>query len=319
MVLSKIEKQIYNEEVEFLENFTSEHTRKSYKNDIKKFIKYLKMTSSSIDNIKKIQRKHIIKYRNYLSEFGGQNNEPSAPKSIARKLSCLSRFFDYLVEKNITTLNPVTSVKRPRRDTIKPTNALTSQQVRDLIDSIKLDSKSGHLHMALLITFFTTGLRKSEIIYLKYRDYKKNENEAYFEYIGKGGKRDQKLLHNSCIKVLDNYVNYMIKEQKRIFKPYDWLFQPTKNPKNPKDLNKPLNPKTVNEIIRKYSLKIGINFPVSPHSARATFISQLLDQGIDIYSVAQEVNHASVTTTQEYDKRRRKFKDSPVKKLDYKI
>ena len=56
---------------------------------------------------------------------------------------------------------------------------------------------------------------------------------------------------------------------------------------------------------------------ICPHSARATFITELLHLGVDIYSVAQEVNHSSVKTTQEYDKRRKHWNDSPVKKLDF--
>ena len=97
----------------------------------------------------------------------------------------------------------------------------------------------------------------------------------------------------------------------------DWLFQPSHNPTNPDQLNKPLNPKTINEIIDSYAKKIGLNFKVTPHSARATFIGELLEQGVDIYSVAREVNHSSVKTTQEYDKRKKKLSDSPVFKLKF--
>ena len=73
----------------------------------------------------------------------------------------------------------------------------------------------------------------------------------------------------------------------------------------------------LNEILQNYGKKIGLNFNISPHSARATFIGELLDAGVDIYSVAREVNHSSVKTTQEYDKRRKKIKDSPISKLRY--
>ena len=97
----------------------------------------------------------------------------------------------------------------------------------------------------------------------------------------------------------------------------DWLFQPTKNPANPKETNKPLNPKTINEILDNYALKIGLGMKICPHSARATFISELLERGVDIYSIAQEVNHSSVTTTQEYDKRKKKWEDSPIHKLKF--
>ena len=102
----------------------------------------------------------------------------------------------------------------------------------------------------------------------------------------------------------------------REVKPQDWIFQPTKNPHDG-NLNRPLNPKTVNEIFAYYSKKIGLDFLACPHSARASFIGELLSQGVDIYTVALEVNHSSVLTTQEYDKRVKKIKHSPIDKLSY--
>ena len=126
----------------------------------------------------------------------------------------------------------------------------------------------------------------------------------------------QKMLHPSCVAALERYLERMEAEGRKHIAE-DWLFQPTRNPSDPKNLNKPLNPKTINEILDSYARKIGLNFKISPHSARATFIGELLDLGVDIYRVAQEVNHASVKTTEEYDKRKKGIADSPVFKIDF--
>ncbi|MCR9204539.1 MAG: site-specific integrase, partial [Halobacteriovoraceae bacterium] len=126
----------------------------------------------------------------------------------------------------------------------------------------------------------------------------------------------QKVLHPLCVEALEEYLEWM-RGLGRGHGPEDWMFQPTRNPSNPTHLNKPLNPRTINEIVTSYGKKIGLNFSISPHSARATFIGQLLEAGVDIYSVAREVNHSSVKTTQEYDKRRKKLSDSPIAKLRY--
>ena len=90
-----------------------------------------------------------------------------------------------------------------------------------------------------------------------------------------------------------------------------------KNPHNPIHIDKPINPRTLNRIVEKYSKKIGLNFSVSPHSARATFISLLLDEEVPIIDVAREVAHSSIKTTQEYDKRRKTIRESLVKKLPF--
>ncbi|MFG1487078.1 tyrosine-type recombinase/integrase [Halobacteriovorax sp. RZ-1] len=300
---------------EFFENFTSSHTRKSYLNDINQFLcwisDYYKLTS--FDSIERI---HVIKYRNYLSEFGGHNQNPSTPKTINRKLASLSAFFKYLVEKNLLKANPVASVRRPRSEVKSPTNALNKQQVLELLYHMGQNEKSKYLHLALFTTFFTTGLRKSEILNLRFKDYQEQGNNKILQYRAKGGKLGKKVLNPIAIKALDEYIQWM-NECERETGENDWLFQPTRNPSDPTNLNKPINPRTINELLDKYAQKAGIGFKVTPHSARATFIGELLEIGVDIYTIAIEVGHASVKTTGEYDKRRNKIKESPTLKLNW--
>ena len=297
---------------EFFDNFTSIHTRESYQSDLQKFIAWLAVHATDVRGFNDLERKHVIDYRNFLADPPNS----LAPKTVARKLACISSYCDFLVEKGVCEFNPASSVKRPRLEVVSPTNALDAGQVRELFSAIDLKSNSGPMHMALLITFFTTGMRKSEVLNLRYKDLREINDCKVFEFKGKGGKIAQKLLHPLCVEALEHYMSWM-RSQNRDFTPDDPIFQPTRNPKDPSKLNKPLNPKTVNEIIDFYAKKIGLNFKISPHSARATFIGELLEQGVDIYSVAREVNHSSVKTTQEYDKRRKKLQDSPVFKLKF--
>ncbi|MDH5581020.1 MAG: tyrosine-type recombinase/integrase [Bdellovibrionales bacterium] len=315
--MATLKKIVFEIDPEYLENFSSRHTRNSYKTDLEQFFEYIRDRDAKIKDYNQIQRIHIIRYRNYLIEMGGQNGNPAAPKTVSRKLASLSSYFDYLVERNYTKFNPCTSVKRPRREVVSPTNALNAQQVKELFNAIDETTPSGILHMALLTTFFTTGLRKSEILFLKRRHFKKVGKFWILEYKGKGGKLGQKILHQMAVEKINNYIDFMESIERKHHKE-DWLFQPTRNPANPKLVNKPLNPKTINEILDNYALKIGLGIKVSPHSARATFIGELLDNGVDIYTIAQEVNHSSVTTTQEYDKRKKKWEDSPIHKLKFK-
>ncbi len=301
---------------EFFENFPSHCTRKSYRIDIEKFTSFMSIHFEEITLIEDVERQHIIKYRNWLAEIGGRWGRPCAPKTIARKMAALSSYFDHLVESGIHQFNPVSSIKRPRREVLTPTNALSGEQVLQIFHAIDLNNASGILHNALLVTFFMTGMRKSEVLMLKRCDYKELNTYHVLEFIGKGGKVGQKLLHPHCVEAIELYLANMDSIGRK-HHPQDWLFQPTRNPANPNNLNKPLNPKTINEILDFYAKKIALPFKISPHSARATFISQLLDMGTDIYKVAREVNHSSVKTTQEYDKRRKKLSDSPILDLKY--
>lgn len=299
---------------EFFDNFTSIHTRESYRSDLKQFFVFLEHHFKLAPE--KTERHHIIQYRNALAEAGGQRDEGHAPKTIARKLAAISSYFDYLVEKGLCSFNPATSVKRPRLDVKTPTQILTREQVRELLALIDTEKLSGSLHLALLYLFFTSGLRKSEVLNLRFQNLREINDQWVVEFTGKGGKIGQKLLHPKAVEALFHYLDKM-KQAGREHHPMDWLFQPSTNPTDPAHLNKPLNPRTINEILDSYAKKLGLNFKISPHSARATFISELLELGVDIYTVAREVHHSSVKTTQEYDKRRRKLIDSPVTKLRF--
>ena len=97
----------------------------------------------------------------------------------------------------------------------------------------------------------------------------------------------------------------------------EWIFQPTKNPSDPGNLVRPLAPKSVDYIVSSHCKKAGISHRVSPHSARATYIGSALEAGSDLLTVSQDVGHSSVKTTEEYNKRRRKLKESPAYALKY--
>ena len=148
---------------EFFDNFNSRHTRSSYEIDIRHFLTWA-FEELSLKSYGDLERGHVIKYRNWLQEAGGRSGQPCAPKTVARKLAALSSYSDFLVETSILEFNPVSSIKRPRRDVISPTNALSGVQVRELLQVISGETPSGILHRALLMMFFTTGLRKSEIL-----------------------------------------------------------------------------------------------------------------------------------------------------------
>ncbi|MEI8346438.1 MAG: tyrosine-type recombinase/integrase, partial [Pseudomonadota bacterium] len=99
--------------------------------------------------------------------------------------------------------------------------------------------------------------------------------------------------------------------------PDDFIFRPTKNPRQADHLNKPLDAKAVNYIIKKYAKKIGIKGRVTVHSARSTVIGMLLDKGISIDKVADFVGHRDMGTTKSYNKRKSKLQQSPTFEINF--
>jgi integrase/recombinase XerD len=100
------------------------------------------------------------------------------------------------------------------------------------------------------------------------------------------------------------------------FSKSDYLFRPTKNPKDGK-LNKRLSSKAVGYMMRKYCSLIGVEGKVTVHSARSTVIGRLLEKGHSIDKVADYVGHSDLGTTKAYNKRKTQIKDSLAFDVDF--
>ncbi|MCO4795256.1 MAG: tyrosine-type recombinase/integrase [Bacteriovoracaceae bacterium] len=299
---------------EFFKNFTSKHTIKSYRSDIKQFFNFLSEFFGNFSGFQDISRFHVVAYRNNLSD------KEYAPKTINRKLSAVSSYMDFLVEKGLMSFNTSSSIRRPRQEVITPTNDLSDDDVRALLEALNQKSSSGPLHKATIYLLFSTGIRKSELINLKLKDFKIQGGHHTISIIAKGGKRLTKVLHPTCVEVVNDYLNWMNSKGREV-KEDDYLLQPTKNPltgdKSIEGLNKSLRPSSIDYIVKTWCKKAGIHDRISPHSARASYIGSALESGEDLWKVAQDVGHSSVRTTEIYNKRRQQLKDSPAYNLGY--
>jgi site-specific recombinase XerD len=295
----------YKLEYEFFSNFESLHTRKSYRIDITQFFEFLKENFREVNGYTGVERVHVVAFRNWLTDNG------LAPKSINRKIAANSSFFDFLIEKSMIQFNPCSSIKRPRQEVVQPTNDLSDEQISDLLSLIEELKGPGLLHKAVIYTLFTTGIRKAELINLRRKNFSIRDSHYVIEVRAKGGKQLTKVVHPKCAEVILEYINYLESSGEKVHAE-DWIFRPSKNPLEPTHIIKPLNPKSVDYIVKTWCKKAGIHHRISPHSARASYIGSALDAGIDLYKVSKDVGHASVKTTEEYNKRRQKMEDSPV-------
>jgi integrase/recombinase XerD len=299
---------------EFFQNFTSQHTIKSYKSDIKQFFNFVKQITQNLNGFDSIQKIHIVAYRNWLDQ------KEYAPKTINRKLSSVSSYMDFLVEKNLMQFNPTASIKRPRQEVMKPTLDLSDGDIVKVLEAVPLDSPSGPMHRAVLYILFTTGIRKSELIYLKRKDFFTIGDHHVIQIKAKGGKILTKALHPRTVEIMEDYINWMASAG-RTLQENDWFFQPTKNPSiksyTEEDLNKPLRPSSIDYILKLYCQKASVFGRYSPHSARASYIGSALEAGQELWKVSRDVGHSSVKTTEIYNKRRQKLEDSPAYNLGF--
>tara|TARA_Y100000296_G_scaffold80171_1_gene105199 strand:+ start:2729 stop:3289 length:561 start_codon:yes stop_codon:yes gene_type:complete len=185
--------------------------------------------------------------------------------------------------------------------------------MKNLFDLVIAETPS--LHRAIILLLFTTGMRQAELRNIRLCDLSLREGIRFLNYMGKGQKMNQVPIHPTASHYLDKYIEWM-KSVGRKIEEHDYVFQPTKNSYNG-FIKKKLSHTELGYIVGKWAKKINSDKRITPHSARATFISSLIDNGEDIYYVSQLVNHADVRTTQRYNKRSRNYRKNPVFNLNF--
>lgn len=288
---------------DFIHQFISDQTKKAYLTDLAYFFNFLRSGDVIVRHPSDIQGHHFQFYRDHLIE----NKYSSA--TINRKLVAIRSFIKWAMACKLIDYNPLDIVKLPKVQTESPTLAFTDTEVLEMLNATDMNSKSGQIHHIAMVLLFSLGLRRSELVNIKIKDFYSDRNHHVVRIHGKGGKDRHLPLAPSIVRKLQNYVAYMGNLEAD-----DYLIQNAKSQKN----EKPLDGSSVYRMIEKYTKICGINKKVSPHSCRATAISHLLDtQKTPIRDVAIFAGHAKITTTERYDKRREGLDDSAAYNVDY--
>ena len=295
----------------FFQNQKSKHTEKNYRRNLTLFFKYTQEkfslprivgTQAAFDEI---NHHHVLAYRKYLNE-NRETGRPYAPKSIIAKLAVIRSFYKFLAEEVEEFAhikhNPAENISRPTANNVKETKSCENEDVKQTLGSIK-----NPMHMALVATLFTTGMRQGELRNIKFSDLDQEKGVHNVTITVKGGLKHKVALHPTTYYHIEKYLEYMAERGRKI-SGEDWLFQSTKA----EYTGEQLSPKAPIRIIKKY-----FNEEITPHSARATYITSLLHQGEDLYKVSRSVAHMNPGTTKGYDKRDHDVTKSPALRTDF--
>lgn len=260
-----------------VERTLSQTTLDSYESDLHLFLSYFPEKQDTAD---------LSEYD--LSEFALRLDEDGrSAATVARRLSCLYRFFRYLSDEGLMDSPPDHPV-RPKIPHRLPTT-LSFEEVEALLDAPNLEKESGVRDKAMLETMYATGLRVSELLALRLRDINVEARIISIRH-GKGAKQRSVPISAFALEYLLLY----IKEFRK--------FNPGKS-KSRIFLNlkgEPISRVYFFSQIRKYAAKVGIDKLVSPHTLRHCFATHLLEQGAELRVVSEMLGHAHLSTTQIY-------------------
>ena len=229
-----------------------------------------------------LQLEHMDRFAAFVIDLG------IGARSLARILSGVRQFYQYLVVDGYIENNPTELVDSPRIPQHLP-EVLSTAEVDILEQAIDLSKWEGHRNRAIIEVLFSCGLRVSELTHLKMSNL--HLDEEFIRVIGKGSKERLVPISQRAIRELEfwfadrNVMNIKPGEENYVF------------------LNRRghhLTRTMVLIMIKKYAQQAGIRKTISPHTLRHSFATALLEGGADLRSIQAMLGHESIVTTEIY-------------------
>ncbi|UCH53810.1 MAG: site-specific tyrosine recombinase XerD, partial [Pseudomonadota bacterium] len=218
----------------------------------------------------------------YLAECAAQGKKP---RTAARLLSSLRRFYGYLVRENLMESDPTALIDAPRVGRPLP-KSLTEDQVDRLLAAPDTGSTLGLRDRAMIETLYATGLRVSELVGLRLSQL--GLTQGVVRVIGKG---DKERLVPLGEEALDWIQRYLQEARPKLTKrrAIDVLFATGRGAA--------MTRQAFWRNLRQYARAAGIDVPLSPHTLRHAFATHLLNHGADLRVVQMLLGHADLSTT----------------------
>ncbi len=269
-----------------IEKGKSIKTRKNYQyylSVFKNFLEELKKTEVSIEDI---DLESIRLFRLFLNrkKINGQKRTLSK-KTQSYYLIALRNFLKYLIRYNYKVLSPE-KIELPKIEP-REIKVISWEELERLLSAPKGNSLKELRDKAILEMLFSTGLRVSELTNLKRKDI--NLKAGEFTVRGKGSKIRIVFLSSAAKQVLAKYLKKRQDSEEHLF-----VSLPKKNKVTP------LTSRSIQRIVSYWARRAGIVKPVTPHTLRHMFATDLLQNGADLRAIQELLGHSQITTTQVY-------------------
>lgn len=260
----------------YLEQHVSDNTLSAYRSDLDKFCLFLEgqdlLTVSALD---------IESYLAHRVDLGLK------PRSTARSISALKRFYQYLVREKYMSESPMVNIAQPKAGQTLP-KTLSENEVEALLAAPNVDEPMGLRDKAMLELLYATGLRVSELVGLRMEQINMRQSVVFVK--GKGNKERLVPLGEEAMYWLEQFLK--LGRGQMIKHATDFVF--------PSKRGVGMTRQTFWHRIKHYAILASVESPLSPHTLRHAFATHLLNHGADLRVVQMMLGHSDLSTTQIY-------------------
>jgi integrase/recombinase XerC len=251
----------------------SQATIRAYQTDIQQFIAFLHEISVSAYAPQDVSKVDILEYFSFLAK------KDLTGVARARKLSALREYFRFLEGIGEIEKSPTNGVETPKREK----NA--RQFLRSDEYTKMLSLAGGNVRdYAILQVFLQTGIRVSELAYLKMEDI--DFIKPAIMVRGKGSVEREIALEKKGIHALKSYLAVRGESfSNRVFLNYK---------------GEPISERGIRKLVVKYRKEAEITKKASCHTLRHTFATYKAEKGVSAFQLQQWLGHANLNTTQIY-------------------
>ncbi len=258
----------------------SQHTITAYETDLVSFFDYLILQYSAVQ-LTDITH-HLV--RSWLAALKGAD---ITSKTINRKISSLRSFFKYEVKRGTLEQTPMARVVAPKSEKRLPL-FVAEGDMQTLISHVDFgEGLKGKTERLLLLLFYQTGMRLSEVVNLKESGV--SASAMSLKVLGKGNKERVIPVSAGLMQLLNEYKA----EKGGLVGADDDVFLVNER-------GRKLALRSVYSIVKKYLTLVTTIEKRSPHILRHTFATHLLNSGADLNAVKELLGHSSLAATQVY-------------------
>ncbi|KPJ90799.1 MAG: recombinase XerD [Gammaproteobacteria bacterium SG8_11] len=264
----------------WMERGLSDNTLNAYRTDLQGLARWL--TEKEHISLLDADRQQLLAYLSSRVQQGAR------PRTTARLISSMRRFYQYWVREKRLTADPSDKIEAPKLGRSLP-HALTEAEVVALLSAPDTNQTLGIRDRAMLELMYATGLRVSELVGLKLTEI--NQRQGVLRTQGKGSKerlvpmgeeaaywlaRYQEEVRPELLKGMAHETLFVTRRKAAMTRQAFWY------------------------LIKRYAQQAGIRKPLSPHTIRHCFATHLLNHGADLRAVQMLLGHSDLSTTQIY-------------------
>jgi integrase/recombinase XerD len=263
---------------------TAEHARYS----IGDFVRWAEQRG--IEHPMEVTRPILESYQRYLYYYRQKNGQPLTFRTQHSRLTPVCRWFRWLVRHNHILYNPASDLDLPRMERRIPRTIFSVEETERIMLVPDIHTPVGLRDRAMLETFYSTGIRRKELMHLKLYDLDRERATLTIRQ-GKGKKDRMIPIGERALAWVEKYLREA--RPQLAIEPDDATLFLTQ-------YGEPFHPDALSNLARNLIAQANLGKSGSCHTFRHTMATLMLEGGADLRYIQQMLGHTDLSSTEIY-------------------